>query len=231
MDIAALDRWAVQGQSRLHRASPLGKIAATLLFVACVAVARDVLTLLTLYGVLATLVVVARLPLRRTLAIGAYPALFAALFALSQWNGQWATPVVIVLKAMGAALAMVLLVSTTPYPQLFAIIGRVLPRIVADALLMTYRCFYAGINDHLIVALRLRELCAAASADDRNLSVALGVLLVNHLNWAKDCDVLMLRGMLAGSRLAATGTRSLRLPMGCRPSPGWFCWPSRSSRR
>ena len=199
MDIAALDRWAVQGQSRLHRASPLGKIAATLLFVACVAVARDVLTLLTLYGVLATLVVVARLPLRRTLAIGAYPALFAALFALSQWNGQWATPVVIVLKAMGAALAMVLLVSTTPYPQLFAIIGRVLPRMVADALLMTYRSFFLLLEsmDHLIIALRLRGglLRGQPVRTIRNLSVALGVLLVRSLELGERLyDVLMLRG-------------------------------------
>src|SRR5512139_578662 len=158
MDIAALDRWAVQGTSRIHRASPLGKLVATLLFIACVAVARDVLTLLTLYLALAALVVVARLPLRRTLMIAAYPALFALLFVLSQWNGQWAGPVVMVLKAMGAGLAMVLLIGSTPYPQLFAIIGRALPRLVADAMLMTYRSFFLLLEamDHLITAVRLR---------------------------------------------------------------------------
>ncbi len=199
MDIAALDRWAVQGQSRIHRASPAGKIAATLLFVACVAVARDMLTLLTLYGVLATLVVVARLPLRRTLAIAAYPALFAALFALSQWNGQWATPVVIVLKAMGAALAMVLLVSSTPYPQLFAIIGRALPRVVADALLMTYRSFFMLLEsmDHLVTALRLRGglLRGRPVRTIRNLSIALGVLLVRSIDLGQRLyEALALRG-------------------------------------
>ena len=199
MDIAALDRWAVQGTSRIHRASPLGKLAATLLFIACVAVARDVLTLVTLYMALAALVVVARLPLRRTLTIAAYPAIFAALFAFSQWNGQWAAPVVIVLKAMNAGLAMVLLIGSTPYPQLFAIIGRTLPRVVADALLMTYRSFFLLLEamDHLITALRLRGglLRGRPMRTIRNLSVALGVLLVRSFDLGQRLyETLMLRG-------------------------------------
>ena len=199
MDIAALDRWAVQGKSRIHRASPLGKLAATLLFVACVAVARDVLTLVTLYLALAALVVVARLPLRRVLLIAAYPAIFALLFAFSQWNGQWAAPVVIVLKAMDAGLAMVLLISSTPYPQLFAVIGRALPRVVGDALLMTYRTFFMLLEsmDHLITALRLRGglLRGRPMRTIRNLSVALGVLLVRSLDLGQRLyETLTLRG-------------------------------------
>ncbi len=199
MDIAALDRWAVQGKSRIHSASPLGKLAATLLFIACVAVARDVLTLVTLYVALAALVVVARLPLRRTLLIAAYPAIFALLFAFSQWNGQWAAPVVIVLKAMDAGLAMVLLISSTPYPQLFAVIGRALPRVVGDALLMTYRTFFMLLEsmDHLITALRLRGglLRGRPMRTIRNLSVALGVLLVRAFDLGQRLyETLTLRG-------------------------------------
>jgi len=199
LDIAALDRWAVQGKSRLHMASPPGKIVATLLFVACVAVARDVLTLLTLYIALSALVVIARLPLRRTWMIAAYPALFAVLFAFSQWNGQWATPVVIVLKAMDAGLTMVLLIGTTPYPQLFAVIGRALPRVVADALLMTYRTFFMLLEsmDHLITALRLRGglLRGRPMRTIRNLSVALGVLLVRSFDLGQRLyEALTLRG-------------------------------------
>jgi cobalt/nickel transport system ATP-binding protein len=199
MDIAALDRWAVQGKSRIHSASPLGKLAATMLFIACVAIARDVLTLVTLYTALAALVVVARLPLRRTLMIAAYPAIFAVLFAFSQWNGQWATPAVIVLKAMDAGLAMVLLISSTPYPQLFAVIGRTLPRVVADALLLTYRSFFLLLEemDHLITALRLRGglLRGRPMRTIRNLSVALGVLLVRSFDLGQRLyETLMLRG-------------------------------------
>jgi len=71
---------------------------------------------------------------------------------------------------MGAALAMVLLIGTTSYPQLFAVLGRVLPRVVADALLMTYRTFFMLLEamDHLITALRLRGglLRGKADADD-----------------------------------------------------------------
>ena len=214
MDIAALDRWAVQGRSRIHAASPLGKLTATALFIACVAMARDVLTLVTLYVSLAALIVVARLPLRRTLAIAAYPALFALLFAFSQWNGQWAAPVVIVLKAMDAGLAMVLLIGSTPYPQLFAIIGRALPRVVGDALLMTYRSFFLLLEamDHLITALRLRGglLRGRPMRTIRNLSVALGVLLVRSFDLGQRLyEALVLRGY--GGRLLRCRLR------GCAP--------------
>ncbi len=199
MDIAAFDRWAVQGKSRIHKASPPGKLVAALLFVACVAVARDVLTLVTLYLALAALVVVARLPLRRILVIATYPALFAALFAFSQWNGRWATPAVIVLKAMDAGLAMVLLIGTTPYPQLFAVVGRALPRVVGDALLMTYRTFFMLLEsmDHLVTALRLRGglLRGRPLRTVRNLSVTLGVLLVRSFDLAQRLyEALTLRG-------------------------------------
>jgi len=199
MDIAALDRWAVQGNSRIHRASPPGKLAATLLFIACAAVARDALTLLTLYVALAALVVAARLPLRRVLLIAAYPALFAALFAFGQWSGQWAAPAVITLKAMSAALAMVLLIGTTPYPQMFAVIGHVLPRMVTDALLMTYRTFFMLLEsmDHLVTALRLRGGLRRERPLQtiRNLAAALGVLLVRSFDLGQRLyEVLALRG-------------------------------------
>jgi len=80
MDIAALDRWAVQGESPWHRAAPLAKIGATALFIAAVVMSHSVAALVTLYLALAALMAVARLPLRRVLVIAAYPALFAVLF-------------------------------------------------------------------------------------------------------------------------------------------------------
>jgi cobalt/nickel transport system ATP-binding protein len=199
MDIAALDRWAVAGRSRIHSASPPAKLAATAMFVACAAIARDVFTLSALYISLAALVVTARLPIRRTLMIAAYPALFALLFAFSQWNGHWASPVVIVLKAIDAGLAMVLLLGTTPYPQLFAIIGRALPRLVADGLFMTYRSFFLLLEamDHLITALRLRGGLhrGRPMRTIRNLGAALGVLLVRSLELGQRLyEALRLRG-------------------------------------
>ena len=166
MDIVSIDRWAVGGNSTLHRASPLSKIIATAVFLVAVIISRQVSTLLALYIVLASLMALARLPLRQVLLIAAYPAVFAVLFAVSRWNGDWQAPAVIILKAVGAAMSMVLLIATTPYPDIFAAAGRVLPHLLADALFMTYRSFFVLLESmgHLMVAVRLRGGFAAAPA-------------------------------------------------------------------
>ncbi|MCC7354418.1 MAG: ATP-binding cassette domain-containing protein [Anaerolineae bacterium] len=199
MDIAALDRWAVQGESPWHRAAPLAKIGATALFIAAVVMSRNVAALVTLYLALAALMAVARLPLRRVLIIAAYPALFAVLFAVSRWDGTWQAPAVVILKAVGAAMAMVLLITTTPYPDLFAALSRVLPRLVSDALFMTYRSFFLLLEgmDHLITALRLRGGLQRRKPvrTVQNLALALGVLLIHALDLSQRLyDVLLVRG-------------------------------------
>lgn len=199
MDIAALDRWAVQGGSPWHRASPLAKVAAAALAIAAVVASRDLTALVTLYLLLAACMTLARLPLGRVLAIAAYPAIFAVLFAVSRWDGTWQTPAVILLKAVGAAMAMVLLITTTPYPDLFAVFSRVLPRLVADALFMTYRSFFILLEgmDHLTTALRLRGGLQRRKPlrTIRNLALALGVLLIHAIDLSQRLyAVLILRG-------------------------------------
>ena len=199
MDIAALDRWAVQGESPWHRAAPLAKIGATALFIAAVVMSHHVAALVTLYLALAALMAWARLPLRRVLVIAAYPALFAVLFAVSRWDGTWQMPATILLKAVGAAMAMVLLITTTPYPDLFAALSRVLPHLISDALFMTYRSFFLLLEgmDHLITALRLRGGLQRRQPlrTIKNLALALGVLLIHALDLSRRLyDVLLVRG-------------------------------------
>ncbi len=238
MDIAALDRWAVQGESPWHRASPAAKIGAAALGVAAVVISRDVATLLTLYLLLATGMTLARLPLRRVLLIASYPALFAALFAVSRWDGTWQTPAAILLKAVGAAMAMVLLITTTPYPALFAVLSRVLPRLVADALFMTYRSFFILLEgmDHLITALRLRGGLQRRKPirTIRNLALALGVLLIRAVDLSQRLyDVLILRGYRGrfptGPRGQARDLRRDALPLLAGAALLAVAWAARST--
>ncbi len=199
MDIASLDRWAVQGTSPWHRASPLAKVIATGLFVLAVLIGSDPATLIALYLVLASLMAFARLPLRRVLVLAAYPAVFALLFAVSRWDGTWQTPAVILLKSVGAAMTMVLLITTTPYPDLFAALGGLLPRLVSDALFMTYRSFFVLLEamDHLIISVRLRGGLQVRRPlrTVSNLALALGVLLIHAVDMAQRLyEVLLMRG-------------------------------------
>ena len=99
-----------------------------------------------------------RLPMRLLLGLAAYPALFAALFALAA-AADPLTGALVISKAVAAALAAVLLMLTTPYPQVFAPLQRVLPRVVGDALLMTYRSLFLLLDKFadVLVAVRIRS--------------------------------------------------------------------------
>jgi cobalt/nickel transport system permease protein len=221
MNIAAIDYWANTGDSRLHRASTLGKGVAALAFVLSVILAASPYVLLSIYLLLVAGVFATRLPARRLMMIAAYPTIFALLFAVSRWNGDLTVPAVIILKALTAAQAMVLLISTTPYPDLFAALGRFLPRLLADGLFVTYRSFFLLLAEmsRLMTALRLRGGLRSGRhlSNARNLSSALGMLLIQALELSERLyAVLRVRGyrgrLMAGNRWRATSGHDL-LPL------------------
>ena len=199
MDIAAIDHWANNLASPLHRASALGKGLAAACLIAAVAVAWSPFLLLSIYLILLAGVLVTRLPVRALVGLAAYPTVFAALFALSRWDGTWTTPAVILLKALTAAQAMVLLIATTPYPDVLAPLGRLLPRLVADGLFVTYRSLFLLLEelDHVLTALRFRGGLRRRQpiASGSNVARSLGMLLVRAIDLAERLyDVLRVRG-------------------------------------
>ncbi len=207
MDIYLIDYWAQSGRSRWHQASALAKISGTALTIAAVVLSGDIFVLIAIYVLLAAVVVGTRLSTRRILLLAAYPGLFAVLFALSRWDGDWLTPATIIAKALTAALATVLLIVTTPYPDVFAAFQRVFPPLVGDALFLTYRAIFLTLESmgHLLTALRLRGGLVSGHylSNARNIASSLGLLLVNSLDLSQRLyDVLSVRGYtgrLAGS--------------------------------
>ncbi len=209
MDIAAIDYWANSGNSFLHRSSALGKGLAALAFVAATVMASSPFLLLAIYLLLAAGVFASRLPARRLFSIAAYPTLFALLFVASRWNGGLATPALILLKTLTAAQAMVLLIATTPYPDLFAALGRVTPGLLGDGLFVTYRSFFILLREmgRMLTALRLRGGMRPRqfASNLGNLSRALGMLLVRAVDLSEKLyAVLRIRGyrgrLVTGSR-------------------------------
>lgn len=206
MDITALDRSAVLGDSLLHRATPRVKLAAASILLAASMVTPDPLVAagvaLSVTGV-ATLL---RLPLRTVLPLALYPAVFAAVFAFAAAPGL-VTAALIVLRAVTAALVVVTLMMTTPYPQVFAPLQRVLPTVVGDAMLMTYRSLFLLAEKfadllraiRLRAGLRARQPVRTAQATTR----ALGGLLLYSFDLAqREYDILRLRGYERGFRVA-----------------------------
>ena len=126
-DIALVDLWASSGRSPWHRASALAKMTflAALLFAAITA--RDPRVPAVLVGLVLACLATARIPLGPALLLGIYPFLFSSLFVLSRWDGTWQTPALLLARSLASSLGAVLLVATTPYPDLFAPIARVTP--------------------------------------------------------------------------------------------------------
>src|SRR5262249_61844202 len=104
------------------------------------------------------LVLASGLPIVPVIGLATYPALFTLVFIASPWDGSWEPAAIYLLRALCAGLAAVWLVGTTPYPDLFAPISRLVPRFVGDALFLSYRAFFTLANKmvRLSVALRLR---------------------------------------------------------------------------
>lgn len=199
MDIAVIDNWANNYSSPLHRASALGKGVAVGLVIGAVVVAWNPFQLLGIYLILLAGVAFSRLPFRGLVSLAAYPVLFAVLFAVSRWDGTWTTPAVILLKSLTAAQAMVLLIATTPYPDVFTAIGKILPRLLADALFVTYHSLFLLIEQlgHMLTSIRLRGGLRRDQpvASISNVARSLGMLLIRAIDLAERLyQVLLIRG-------------------------------------
>ena len=198
MDIRSIDRSATRDLGWLHRISPSAKLAAFAFVLAAVVVTWNAFVAFALLVALAAVAVSARIDLRLALTLAAYPALFALIFAFASAPDAL-MGATFVLKAVAAGLAAVTIVLTTPYPHIFAPIQRIVPSIVGDALLMTYRTTFLllGKFADLVRAVRLRSGLRGTHPVRmaRATTTALGSLLLYGLDLAqRDYDVMRLRG-------------------------------------
>ncbi|MEO5616460.1 MAG: CbiQ family ECF transporter T component [Candidatus Eisenbacteria bacterium] len=156
--LAQMDLLANAGRSPWHAASARSKLllAAGLVLLAVLAPSRTLLG--ALFALALTLALSGRLPLRLVMLAAGYPLIFVALFVISHWDGTWATPARLILRPLTCSLTAVWLMGTTPYPDVFAPLSRILPRGIGDALFLTYRALFEllGRLERLWLALRLR---------------------------------------------------------------------------
>ncbi len=211
MDIRAIDLSATAGRSRLHGAAAGAKLASFALALTAIVVQHNVLVVAAVGLGIAALAVASRLPSRMVFGLAAYPGIFAAVFAFAAAPDPL-TGSLFVAKAVGAALCAVVLVCTTPYPQVFAPVQRIVPEVVGDAMLMTYRSLFilAEKLDRLRVAVRLRSglgrrhplLAARATA------AALGGLVLYALDLSqREYDIMRLRGYEGRLRITIPPSR------------------------
>ena len=196
--LAQLDLLACGGRTPWHRASAVGKLAFTLLLVGVAVFTPSPAVLLVLLASAVGLCLAARLPGSLIAAAAATPLLFAAVFALAAWRGGWTDLAVRLVRPMLASLGALWLVGTTPYPDLFAPLARVLPRGVGDGLFLTYRAVFALLArvERVVRALALRG--APGGGVRRRAAVvgeALGTVVLSGFERSQRLyQVMLLRG-------------------------------------
>jgi cobalt/nickel transport system permease protein len=213
--LAQVDYLASTGRSPWHRASALPKLLLALALVALAVFTPSLRLLIAVHLVAWGLALTSRLPLRLVLIAAGYPLIFTALFVVARWDATWATPLRLVLRPLTASLAAVWLVGTTPYPDLFAPLARVLPRSTGDGLFLTYRALFALLarSERLWRSMRLRG--GLGGEPRRRLSLAgegLGTLVVHGFERSQRLyGAMLLRGhsgRICGCRHFAEVTRN-----------------------
>lgn len=229
MHLAELDLVANTGNSCWHRASPLSKLAFTATTVAVVVLCHSLLCLKFALSLVLVAMLWSGVPLHRLGHFLLVPAVFSAVFALG-FTGAGSWRLAVLLKSMTSAGALLLLMSTTPAPAVFAFARWVLPAAVADTLFITYRAFFILLDElsNLITATRLRGNMGVSG-----LAAALGTLLLRCLERTERMQqILDLRGFQCGmvytmptTKLSphdlVPGAFTIAMALGA-----WFTWKS-----
>ncbi len=179
--IGRLDQLASSGTTPWHRSSALGKLVLALGVVGIVIASRSLTLIGALHLLAWLLVLTARLPWRIIVVVASYPLLVSSLFVIATWGGALREQAILVLRPVTASLMVLWLVGSTPYPDLFAPISRVLPRALADGLFLTYRALFEllGRTERLGRALRMRGGSAGSPARRlANAGEGLGTLVL-----------------------------------------------------
>jgi energy-coupling factor transporter transmembrane protein EcfT len=198
LDLSAVDRSATLGRSALNRADPVPKLVAFALVLGATVASTNLLLVLSIAAVLLAVMLAARLPAGTMIVLALYPGLFALIFAFAA-GADLLSGALLVARAVTAAAAAVLLMFTTPYPQVFAPVQRVVPEVVGDALLMTYRSLFLLLElfGRLVRAVRLRAgaLYGRPARSLRLLAPAFGVLVLDTVDLSiRTAEVMRLRG-------------------------------------
>lgn len=161
------------------------------------------------YLMLIVIAAVVRLPWSRVMVLSWYAAVFALLYSLSMRGGV-RIHALFVVKAITPSCAMLMLIVSTPYPKIFALLSGVLPEIITAGLFMTYRTLFILVDmmDNFGAAIRLRG------------GFSPGSLYKNGANISKGIAMLLVRAVERSSRIYAvmvvrgySGSMAERIPI------------------
>jgi len=192
LNIGLADHFACTGQSVLHRLAAGAKLLCMGLLIAATVSTREPLLVLAIGAGLLLATLLSGISLGRLLLFAIYPASFFFLLGVGTGFSGLAATLLLLAKALVCMLATVILMFTTPYPAVMALVGRFLPQGLGQVLLLCYRSLFilGGLLSEILTALRLR-----GGLRPRQLAAGLGLLVVRGSELAEQhYRVMQLRG-------------------------------------
>lgn len=189
MHLAAIDYMANNGDSFLHRARPLTKVVISFLFLISLVISNHLYKAAVLLVVTIILIFLSKVNIRQILHLAAYPLVFSLIFAFIRMQQSWVLGVLVLMKALGAALNMLLLLATTPYTDLFGLLSFFLPSVIVDVFLFTYRSLFILLEklENMVKNIRLRGGIHPSRLffNLKNLAGAVGVMTIHAFDMSE----------------------------------------------
>lgn len=189
MHLAAIDQMANNGESIVHRAKGIYKISFSFVILFLVIFSRDIFRLGGVIAALIGMIMLSKIPIKEVFHLALYPIFFSLIFALFRVQESLTAGIIVVLKALGAALSMLFLITTTSYIEIFGLFSLFLPAILVDIFVFTYRSFFILLDriENLMRFIRLRGgyQFFRILLNIKNISAAIGVMLIHSFDMSE----------------------------------------------
>ncbi len=203
MHFAEIDRLANGTYSSIHSARVLSKFIFTVFMISAFIISNRVEFTLALLGVILFLFWLGAVPFKTVANLALYPLFFSSIFALMELRSSTIGALMIIIRAVGAALTLVLLITTTPYTDLFSFLSLWLPKILIDTFMFTYRSVFILLDrlSNLMKSMKLRGGYSSFNIfkNMKNIAGALGVLIITSFDMSERMHkIYSLRGYKEG---------------------------------
>ena len=199
MHLAEIDYISNNGESMLHRCRVFSKFILILCLLASLLLTNSLLKLSVLIAIIMMLFLISKVSFKKIVHLALYPVFFSLIFALIMSRQSLVLAGVIILRALGAGLSMLLLITTTPYVDVFSFLSLFMPSLLVDIFIFTYRSFFILIEkiESLMKSIKLKgghktlNICKNLN----NIAGAIGVLIIHSFEMSERMyKVYTLRG-------------------------------------
>ena len=189
MDLAYIDQLSNNSNKWLNRCSVIPKIFLSGTFVVITILADRLIELISISFLLIVLNLFNEIAPKRLFHLALYPVFFSLIFALMRFSYSPEAGFMIMFKAVNAALAMILLITSTPYTQVFSFLRLFLPDLVVEGMFFTYRIFFILIKklSDVLVILKLRGGVRPSTLFVylKHLAGAIGLIFINAFDMSE----------------------------------------------